>query len=167
MARKFAEWLVRTKTSDQISTLENRAMEETLVATFVNLAEFSRLEVEPFLNSFVFNCALLDHKFKSSQYTYFEDILVGKSKKTIFDVMIDCFVKCGLLPGLIRKLPGSSLVNVSQEQLRITLYTILNQLTDKFALFIDEYNNVLLEDSSQMIVDYVISLITVSNCVFT
>jgi len=105
MARKFAFWIVGRRTSNKISVLENRALEEQVTVSFVNLSEFSRLQVPLFLNSFVFYCAVLDPMFLSHTYTYYNEVLES-STKNAYDVLLENLVRCGHTRALTTVLKG-------------------------------------------------------------
>jgi len=54
MARKFVLWIKNIEISTRISTLENRAIHESLTAPFVNLTEFVHLDCTQFFSSFLY-----------------------------------------------------------------------------------------------------------------
>lgn len=77
MGRKFAAWIVNRRMIHKITALENRAMEESLIISFVNLSEFVHVMVPLFLKSFVFFCMVYDHMFFILKNDYYNEVLEG------------------------------------------------------------------------------------------
>jgi len=129
MARKFAAWIVNRRMVDKITALDNRAMEENLTLSFVNLAEFSRLLVPLFLKSFIFYCALFDTSFFSNQLDYYNEILEGFTKNP-YDVLLDSLRRCGHLRSLISMQSDMYRPSYDNTDLRILLHNIMTRLTE-------------------------------------
>ncbi|AWI42881.1 RNA-dependent RNA polymerase [Formica exsecta virus 4] len=130
-ARKFAAWIVNRRTIDKITSLDNRTMEENLTLTFVNLAEFSRLQVPLFLNSFIFYCILFDPLYFGTKYDYFNEILEGAVKNP-YDLLIDSFKRCGHMQALGRLHGGPTKAYYNTEECRTLLYNIITKLCEDY-----------------------------------
>ncbi|QPB73978.1 RdRp [Hymenopteran orino-related virus OKIAV85] len=129
LARKFAAWIVRRRMIDKITSLENRAIEEVVSVSFVNLAEFSRLQVPLFLKSFIFYCAVFDGTFFARVYDYYTEIIEG-GQKNPYDLMLASLRQCGHLRTLC-SLHGSRMkASYSSTDLRLLLYFVINKLLD-------------------------------------
>lgn len=130
-ARKFAAWIVNRRTVDKITSLDNRTMEENLTLTFINLAEFSRLQVPLFINSFIFYCILFDPLYFGTKYDYFNEILEGAVKNP-YDLLIDSFKRCGHMQSLNSLHGGPTKAFYSTEEARTLLYNIITRLCDDY-----------------------------------
>ncbi|AYW51538.1 L polymerase RdRp [Formica fusca virus 1] len=130
-ARKFAAWIVNRRTVDKITSLDNRTMEENLTLTFINLAEFSRLQVPLFINSFIFYCILFDPLYFGTKYDYFNEILEGAVKNP-YDLLIDSFKRCGHMQALNSLHGGPTKAYYSTEEARTLLYNIITHLCEDY-----------------------------------
>lgn len=129
MARKFAAWIVNRRMIDKITSLDNRAMEENLTLSFVNLAEFSRLQLPLFLKSFLFYCAVFDSLFFVKQLDYYNEILESVSKNP-YDVLLDNLRRCGHLRALCSLQDGPSQHKYTQAEMRSLLYNVLTSFCE-------------------------------------
>lgn len=134
MARKFAAWIVNRRVAEGVSSLENRALEESITLSFVNLAEFSRLQVPLFLQSFIFYCAVFDPLFFPATYQYFNKILDGQAKNA-YDVLLENLIRCGHTRTLTTILDAPIRVLETPQDYRLSFTTFLSTtaaISDKF-----------------------------------
>ncbi|UDL13960.1 MAG: RNA dependent RNA polymerase [Xiangshan Nyami-like virus] len=129
MGRKFAAWIVKRRMIDKITSLENRALEESMTVSFVNLAEFSRLQVPLFLKSFIFYCAVFDSHFFFNVYEHFVEILEGGTKNP-YDIMLDSLKRCNHLRTLVGLQGGAKKCTYSATDMRILLFSIITKYLD-------------------------------------
>lgn len=129
MARKFAAWIVNRRMIDKITSLDNRAMEENLTLSFVNIAEFSRLQLPIFLKSFLFYCAVFDPLFFAKQLDYYNEILESVSKNP-YDVLLDNLRRCGHLRSLCSLQEGPSQHKYTAAEMRSLLYNVLTSFCE-------------------------------------
>lgn len=101
-----------------------------LTLSFVNLAEFSRLNASLFLKSYVLYCSLYDPAFLSRRHQYFNEILEGITKNP-YDLLLDNLLKCGHLGALREMVVGPSRVQYGPEDMRLLLHNILSALADR------------------------------------
>lgn len=129
MGRKFAAWIVNRRMIHKITALENRAMEESLTISFVNLSEFVHVLVPLFLKSFVFFCMVYDHMFFIMKDDYYNEVLEGATKNP-YDVLLESLKKCGHMRSLCMMQGHSAQVVYTASDLRVLLYNILISLCD-------------------------------------
>lgn len=129
MGRKFAAWIINRRVIDKITTLDNRAIEEDLTLSFVNLAEFCRLLVGPFFKSFVFYCAIYDPLFMQHRVDYYQGVLEGYTKNP-YDLMIDNLRRCGHLRNVIALQGCVGKPVYTPYELRHLVYNILSEYSD-------------------------------------
>lgn len=104
-------------------------MEENLTLNFINLAEFSRLQVPSFLNSFVFYCTIFDPLYFARPYEYFNDILEGATKNP-YDLLLDSFRRCDHMQALCSMLNGPAQPTYTIVEARTLLYNVITNLCD-------------------------------------
>lgn len=92
-AHKLAAWVLHIRAEEFITSLENRAISESVHAAFLNLKEFKGVVVEVLIPCFVFYLLIHDRDFLINSMTYFDDIYA--SKKTSYDVFFDTIMSCG------------------------------------------------------------------------
>ncbi|KAL4125915.1 hypothetical protein QTP88_010152 [Uroleucon formosanum] len=97
MARKFSLWIRNIEVSARISTLENRAVHESLTAPFVNLTEFVHLQCRQFFMSLIYYNFLYTRDIHQNPQLMWEPLLTGGFMKSAYDVLCDSLIKCGLL----------------------------------------------------------------------
>lgn len=97
MARKFTLWIRNIELSSRISTLENRAVHESLTTPFVNLREFVHLNCRQFFLSFIYYHFLYSRDTRRNPHCMWEPLLIGGPLKSAYDVLCDSLIKCGLL----------------------------------------------------------------------
>lgn len=97
MGRRFALWIKSIQMSTRITSLENRAIHESLTAPFVNLTEFVHLNCDIFFKSLIYYHFLTDEESRKNPCLIWEPILAAGPNKTAYDVLIDSLVKCNLL----------------------------------------------------------------------
>lgn len=102
MARKFFAWLRSMEKRKRVSTLENRAIHESLTALFVNLTEFVHLDCRKFFYSFVYFQFIYVPSTVEQPYLIWEPIFTPCSVKTTYDVFTDSLLKCGLIKPVVR-----------------------------------------------------------------
>lgn len=128
MARKFTLWMKNIELSTRVSTLENRAIHESLTAPFVNLTEFVHLECRQFFLSLIYFHHLYDEATRESPHLIWEPILMGGGMKTAYDVLADSLTKCGLLRPWASITGKQVLENSGKEGLRTLLVNTLSHL---------------------------------------
>ncbi|KAF5190064.1 RNA-dependent RNA polymerase, partial [Thalictrum thalictroides] len=97
MARKFTLWIRNIELSTRISTLENRAIHESLTAPFVNLTEFVHLNCRQFFMSLIYYNFLYSKDTRRNPQTMWEPMMMGGALKSAYDVLCDSLIKCNLL----------------------------------------------------------------------
>lgn len=97
MARKFTLRIKNIELSARISTLENRAVHESLTAPFVNLTEFVHLNCRQFFLSMIYYAYLYSTATRENPHLLWEPLLAGGPMKSAYDVLCDSLIKCGLL----------------------------------------------------------------------
>lgn len=128
MARKFELWTKAIQTSTRISTPENRAVHESLTATFVNLTEFVHLNCDIFFRSYVYYNYLFNDNTLDDPDSICEDVLTARSRKTAHDVLIDSLAKCGLVAPWTRLIGRKIHVSGGRENMRGILAQTLSHL---------------------------------------
>ncbi|QMP82162.1 RNA-dependent RNA polymerase [Hymenopteran orino-related virus OKIAV87] len=136
MARKFAAWIINRKLTTHITSLENVSLDETVTASFVNLAEFSRLAVPQFIRAYVFYCTLYDPSFYGDTASFFDEVLTGPDK-TPYDVLLDSLVKCKLLGPLTDYAQVPPRTHYSRMALRQVLYLVLTRAQSEMREILD------------------------------
>ncbi|KAJ2954233.1 hypothetical protein O0L34_g2478 [Tuta absoluta] len=128
MAHKFAAWILHQSKEEFISSLENRAVEETFRASFVNLTEFRHCRLDVMLPTMLFYLMLYDRDFLRLSASRLDDILIT-SRKTPYDVLLDTIHSCGKsweLYTIAKMAPPSN-----REEARYALYSILTTTLDQ------------------------------------
>lgn len=97
MARKFTLWIKNISHGHRISTLENRALHESLTAPIVNLTGFVHLNCRTFFHSFVYFHFLYDRRTIDHHYLMWEEVLSLGSRKSAYELLIDSMIKCNLI----------------------------------------------------------------------
>lgn len=73
-AHKLAAWVLHIRAAEFVSSLENRAISESVHASFLNLIKFKGVVIETLLLCFVFYLLIYDRDFFANSLTYFDDI---------------------------------------------------------------------------------------------
>lgn len=125
-AHKIAAWVIHIKAEEFVTSLENRAISESMHASFLNLTEFKGVSIRMLVPCLVFYLMIYDRNFLASSLTYFDDIYA--SKKTPYDVILDTIMACGKA-GDLYALSGLSASGHGKD-LRTALYLALTRCVD-------------------------------------
>lgn len=126
-AHKLAEWILHIRFEEFVTSLENRAISESVHAAFLNLTEFKGVLMETLLPCLVFYLLIYDRDFLVNSITYFDEIYINK--KTAYDVLLDTILTCGKA----RELYVSAGLSAScqDKDLRSALYLALTRCIDE------------------------------------
>ncbi|CAG5019259.1 unnamed protein product [Parnassius apollo] len=92
MAHKLAAWIIHIGSEEFVTSLENRAISESIHASFLNLTEFRGAVIEVLIPCLVFYLMIYDREF-SQRITYFDNLYAAK--ETAYDVILDTIMTCG------------------------------------------------------------------------
>lgn len=87
IAYKFAVWILNRRDSTRISTLEDRAIGDSLTPPFVNQSDMCRLDINEFFKMFICYLVLLDTIFSNNPHTILIE-LKNSPTRTGFDDLI-------------------------------------------------------------------------------
>lgn len=151
MARKFTLWIRNIELSTRISTLENRAVHESLTAPFVNLTEFVHLNCRQFFLSLIYYHFLYSRATRYNPQLMWVPLLIGGPLKSAYDVLCDSLIKCGLLRPWM-EITGRRLTSESsREGLRCLLVQTLANLCDRGWKHIVIEHTILTHDDTEAI----------------
>lgn len=149
MARKFTLWIRNAELSTRISTLENRAVHESLTAPFVNLTEFVHLNCRQFFLSLIYYNFLYSGETRRNPQAMWEPLLMGGPLKSAYDVLCDSLIKCGLLRPWM-EITGRRLTSEStREGLRCLLVQTLSLLCENGWKSVVINNTILTHEDSE------------------
>ncbi|CAG9822114.1 unnamed protein product [Phaedon cochleariae] len=148
MARKFVIWMISSRNTERVISLENKNMEEAIVASFVNLTEFKRLDCSQFLSSLLFYFFLYNDSYYRMPDLIVQPLLESGDEKIAFDVLIDSLLKCDLFGEMIGQDSSSYTLSEGKYVLRELLAdAITKQLSLGTYLLLRLANCLTLEDT--------------------
>ncbi|KAJ8720999.1 hypothetical protein PYW08_006464 [Mythimna loreyi] len=124
MAYKFAVWILNRRDTTRISTLEHRAISDTLTPPFVNLSEMCRLKIDAFFSHLVVYLMLLDGGFLQYPHTMLME-LKDAASRTGFDDLIDSIILSGLTHSFCQMTHASPIDLQDREGWRIAVADLL------------------------------------------
>ncbi|CAK1591153.1 unnamed protein product [Parnassius mnemosyne] len=78
MAHKLAAWIIHIREEEFVASLENRAIGESVQASFLNLTEFRGVMIDVLIPCMVFYLMVYDRKFFAQRKTYFNAVYTAK-----------------------------------------------------------------------------------------
>lgn len=154
-AHKLAAWVIHIREEEFVTSLENRAIEESVHASFLNLTEFKGVLVEKLIPCFVFHLMLYDRSFLSNSLSYFDDIF--SPKKTAYDVFLDSLMACGKA-GELYALAGAS-ASGRERDIRSALYLALTCCIDNGYMSVIQEGAFLTPDNASRLLQRLTTLV--------